>query len=101
MAIKSESSVPYLFHAIRLFKGKNISALSDTIGVSRQSVHAWKRGANPNFNHVVKAAWYLGMSSDAFSDLSKFCDFLSQLNSSDEKVYAERLEQMKKELCKC
>lgn len=101
MGTEPKSSVPYMFYALRLFKDKNLSSLSEAIGISRQSVHAWKRGANPSFNNVIRAAWYLGVNSDCFSDLDKFCAFVSGLDSSNESINIERLTEIKRDLCKC
>jgi transcriptional regulator with XRE-family HTH domain len=101
METKSKSSVPYMFYTLRLFKGKNLSSLSDSIGISRQSIHAWKRGANPSFGNVMSVALYLGVNAECFFDLEKFCGFLSTLNSSYESINIEMLTEIKQELCKC
>lgn len=101
METKPKLSVPYMFYAVKLFKGKNLSALSEAIGISRQSIHAWKRGANPSFHNVLLAGYYLGITSECFSDLNKFCAFLSGLDPSNESINADKLKEIKRELCKC
>lgn len=99
---KTNVSVPYLFILIQVFKDKSVSGLAKSINVSRQSIHAWKRGSTPSYSNIISASSYLGVSNaSCFSDLIMFCDFLNTLDSSNSSVNQVKLQKIKSELCKC